>query len=135
MPAPRGWCEALLRVPDADTADRLIEDKLKAGDWAHHDSRSAALLVSASDTTTFSSVRKHRHHHGNAAAFGAVADMFGIIAGLAAADRYRDDYYDYGYDDGPYYAPYGYNGGSYDYAPGYRFRGSPGHSGHHHHHR
>src|SRR4029077_13929525 len=28
--------EALLRVPDADTADRLIEDKLKAGDWAHH---------------------------------------------------------------------------------------------------
>ena len=29
--------EALLRVPDADTADRLIEDKLKAGDWAHHD--------------------------------------------------------------------------------------------------
>ena len=28
--------EALLRVPDAETADRLIEDKLKAGDWAHH---------------------------------------------------------------------------------------------------
>src|SRR5215203_1078840 len=25
--------EALLRVPDADTADRLIEDKLRAGDW------------------------------------------------------------------------------------------------------
>src|SRR5450631_3177084 len=43
--------EALLRVPDADTADRLIEDKLKAGDWAHHDTRSAALLVSASAWT------------------------------------------------------------------------------------
>ncbi|HEY6023352.1 MAG TPA: bifunctional proline dehydrogenase/L-glutamate gamma-semialdehyde dehydrogenase PutA [Pseudolabrys sp.] len=43
--------EALLRVPDADTADRLIEDKLKAGDWAHHDARSAALLVSASAWT------------------------------------------------------------------------------------
>ncbi len=43
--------EALLRVPDADTADRLIEDKLKAGDWAHHESRSAALLVSASAWT------------------------------------------------------------------------------------
>src|SRR5580693_7014792 len=42
--------EALLRVPDADTADRLIEDKLKAGDWAHHD-RSTALLVSASAWT------------------------------------------------------------------------------------
>jgi RHH-type proline utilization regulon transcriptional repressor/proline dehydrogenase/delta 1-pyrroline-5-carboxylate dehydrogenase len=43
--------EALLRVPDADTADALIEDKLKAGDWAHHDTRSTALLVSASAWT------------------------------------------------------------------------------------
>jgi len=43
--------EALLRVPDAGTADRLIEDKLKAGDWAHHDARTAALLVSASAWT------------------------------------------------------------------------------------
>ena len=43
--------EALLRVPDADTADRLIEDKLKSGDWAHHDTRSASLLVSASAWT------------------------------------------------------------------------------------
>ncbi len=43
--------EALLRVPDAETADRLIEDKLKAGDWAHHDTRSTALLVSASAWT------------------------------------------------------------------------------------
>jgi RHH-type proline utilization regulon transcriptional repressor/proline dehydrogenase/delta 1-pyrroline-5-carboxylate dehydrogenase len=40
--------EALLRVPDAVTADRLIEDKLAAADWAHHEPRSAALLVSAS---------------------------------------------------------------------------------------
>ncbi|HET8973017.1 MAG TPA: bifunctional proline dehydrogenase/L-glutamate gamma-semialdehyde dehydrogenase, partial [Pseudolabrys sp.] len=43
--------EALLRVPDAETADRLIEDKLQAGDWAHHGSRSAPLLVSASAWT------------------------------------------------------------------------------------
>jgi RHH-type proline utilization regulon transcriptional repressor/proline dehydrogenase/delta 1-pyrroline-5-carboxylate dehydrogenase len=43
--------EALLRVPDAGTADRLIEDKLKSGDWAHHDAHSAALLVSASAWT------------------------------------------------------------------------------------
>jgi RHH-type transcriptional regulator, proline utilization regulon repressor / proline dehydrogenase / delta 1-pyrroline-5-carboxylate dehydrogenase len=43
--------EALLRVPDAETADRLIEDKLKAGDWAHRDARSATLLVSASAWT------------------------------------------------------------------------------------
>ncbi len=40
--------EALLRVPDAATADRLIEDKLSAGDFAGHEVRSGALLVSAS---------------------------------------------------------------------------------------
>jgi len=40
--------EALLRVPDAATADRLIEDKLGQGDFAHHESRSDALLVNAS---------------------------------------------------------------------------------------
>ncbi len=43
--------EALLRVPDAETADRLIEDTLQAGDWAHHDARSAGFLVSASAWT------------------------------------------------------------------------------------
>ncbi|MEJ2433082.1 MAG: bifunctional proline dehydrogenase/L-glutamate gamma-semialdehyde dehydrogenase PutA [Pseudolabrys sp.] len=43
--------EALLRVPDADTADALIEDKLRSGDWAHHDARSTAFLVSASAWT------------------------------------------------------------------------------------
>jgi RHH-type proline utilization regulon transcriptional repressor/proline dehydrogenase/delta 1-pyrroline-5-carboxylate dehydrogenase len=43
--------EALLRVPDPETADRLIEDKLKVGDWMHHDSRSESFLVSASAWT------------------------------------------------------------------------------------
>jgi RHH-type proline utilization regulon transcriptional repressor/proline dehydrogenase/delta 1-pyrroline-5-carboxylate dehydrogenase len=42
--------EALLRVPDAATADRLIEDKLGAGNWSLHD-RPASLLVSASAWT------------------------------------------------------------------------------------
>jgi RHH-type proline utilization regulon transcriptional repressor/proline dehydrogenase/delta 1-pyrroline-5-carboxylate dehydrogenase len=40
--------EALLRIPDAETADRLIEDKLAAGDFEHHQSKSDALLVNAS---------------------------------------------------------------------------------------
>ena len=40
--------EALLRVPDAATADRLIEDKLGQGDFAHHEARSEAFLVNAS---------------------------------------------------------------------------------------
>jgi RHH-type proline utilization regulon transcriptional repressor/proline dehydrogenase/delta 1-pyrroline-5-carboxylate dehydrogenase len=43
--------EALLRVPDAATADRLIEDKLASADWASHDVKSNALLVSASAWT------------------------------------------------------------------------------------
>jgi RHH-type proline utilization regulon transcriptional repressor/proline dehydrogenase/delta 1-pyrroline-5-carboxylate dehydrogenase len=43
--------EALLRVPDAATADRLIEDKLAAGRWRDGDIRSNALLVSASAWT------------------------------------------------------------------------------------
>ena len=43
--------EALLRVPDAVTADRLIEDKLAAGRWLEGDIRSTALLVSASAWT------------------------------------------------------------------------------------
>jgi len=40
--------EALLRVPDAATADTLIEDKLGQGDFAHHHVKSEALLVNAS---------------------------------------------------------------------------------------
>ncbi|BAT61738.1 bifunctional protein PutA [Variibacter gotjawalensis] len=40
--------EALLRVPDAATSDALIEDKLAAGDWTNRETRSDALLVSAS---------------------------------------------------------------------------------------
>jgi RHH-type proline utilization regulon transcriptional repressor/proline dehydrogenase/delta 1-pyrroline-5-carboxylate dehydrogenase len=43
--------EALLRVPDAATADRLIEDKLATGDWSSHNVKSSALLVSASAWT------------------------------------------------------------------------------------
>src|ERR1700756_800897 len=43
--------EALLRVPDAYTADRLIEDKLAPGDWAPPDVASSAFLVSASAWT------------------------------------------------------------------------------------
>src|ERR1700736_2988837 len=43
--------EALLRVPDAATADRLIEDQLATGDWSSHELKSHTLLVSASAWT------------------------------------------------------------------------------------
>jgi RHH-type proline utilization regulon transcriptional repressor/proline dehydrogenase/delta 1-pyrroline-5-carboxylate dehydrogenase len=40
--------EALLRIPDAHTADRLIADKLGEGDWERHLGDSDSLLVNAS---------------------------------------------------------------------------------------
>ena len=40
--------EALLRIPDAPTADALIRDKLARGDWERHLGASDSLLVNAS---------------------------------------------------------------------------------------
>jgi len=40
--------EALLRVPDADTMDELIEDKIAPSDWGKHLGHSASSLVNAS---------------------------------------------------------------------------------------
>ncbi len=39
--------ESLLRVPDDETLDKLIADKLTAGDFVHHETSSDALLVQA----------------------------------------------------------------------------------------
>jgi RHH-type proline utilization regulon transcriptional repressor/proline dehydrogenase/delta 1-pyrroline-5-carboxylate dehydrogenase len=40
--------EALLRIPDDATADRLIAEQLASGDWAAHSGRSESLFVNAS---------------------------------------------------------------------------------------
>jgi len=40
--------EALLRVPDAETMDALIEDKIAPSDWGRHLGKSASSLVNAS---------------------------------------------------------------------------------------
>ena len=40
--------EALLRIPDADTADRLIRDKIGGADWERHLGHSESILVNAS---------------------------------------------------------------------------------------
>lgn len=40
--------EALLRVPDAETIDALIEDKIAPSDWSRHLGHSASPLVNAS---------------------------------------------------------------------------------------
>ena len=40
--------EALLRIPDPDTADKLIRDKLGEADWKRHMGQSDSVLVNAS---------------------------------------------------------------------------------------
>ncbi len=40
--------EALLRVPDEDTADRLIAEKIQSGDWGAHKGKSPSGFVNAS---------------------------------------------------------------------------------------
>jgi len=40
--------EALLRVPDADTIDALIEDKIAPSDWGRHLGQSSSSMVNAS---------------------------------------------------------------------------------------
>ena len=40
--------EALLRIPDAATADRLIAGTIGSGDWSRHLGQSDSLLVNAS---------------------------------------------------------------------------------------
>ena len=40
--------EALLRIPDDVTADRLIAEKLQSGDWSSHAGQSESLFVNAS---------------------------------------------------------------------------------------
>jgi RHH-type proline utilization regulon transcriptional repressor/proline dehydrogenase/delta 1-pyrroline-5-carboxylate dehydrogenase len=40
--------EALLRIPDADTVDRLIRDKIAGADWERHIGQSDSLFVNAS---------------------------------------------------------------------------------------
>lgn len=39
--------EALLRIPDHETADRLIADKISKGDWSRHLGESPSLFVNA----------------------------------------------------------------------------------------
>jgi len=40
--------EALLRIPDSETADRLIKDKVGGADWARHLGKSDSVFVNAS---------------------------------------------------------------------------------------
>jgi len=78
--------EALLRVPDAATADRLIEDKLAAGRWLDGDIRATALLVSASAWTLGVAARIIHPGETPHTILDAVARRLGLPA-LRAATR------------------------------------------------
>jgi RHH-type proline utilization regulon transcriptional repressor/proline dehydrogenase/delta 1-pyrroline-5-carboxylate dehydrogenase len=70
--------EALLRIPDADTADRLIADKIAAGDWSSHLTDGGSLFVNAS---TWGLMLTGRIVQPDAA---TVRDPGGFVRGLAA---------------------------------------------------
>ena len=72
--------EALLRIPDDATADRLIADKIRAGDWASHLGDSQSLFVNASTWGLMLTGRIVRlEPHDLAAPAGAVSRVVGRI--------------------------------------------------------
>ncbi len=76
--------EALLRVPDAATADRFIEDKLGQGDFAHHRTKSSALLVNASAWALGLSARVIQPGETPQGTIGVIAKRLGLPAVRAA---------------------------------------------------
>jgi RHH-type transcriptional regulator, proline utilization regulon repressor / proline dehydrogenase / delta 1-pyrroline-5-carboxylate dehydrogenase len=76
--------EALLRVPDARTADRFIEDKLGEGDFIHHETKSSAFLVNASAWALGISARVIQPGETPQGTIGRLAKRLGVPAVRAA---------------------------------------------------
>ena len=76
--------EALLRVPDAPTADRFIEDRLGHGDFIHHETRSSAFLVNASAWALGMSARVIQPGETPQGTIGRLAKRLGLPAVRAA---------------------------------------------------
>jgi len=68
--------EALLRIPDAETANRLIKDKLGSADWKRHLGRSDSLFVNAS---TWGLMLTGRIIRLDAELTGDIASVFGKL--------------------------------------------------------
>src|SRR5436309_13084805 len=79
--------EALLRVPDARTADQFIEDKLGQGDFVHHETKSSAFLVNASAWALGMSARMVQPGETPQGTFGRLAERLGVPAWRAATRR------------------------------------------------
>ena len=78
--------EALLRVPDAETADRFIEDRLGQGNFIHHETRSSAFLVNASAWALGLSARVIQPGETPQGTIGRLAKRLGVPA-IRAATR------------------------------------------------
>jgi RHH-type proline utilization regulon transcriptional repressor/proline dehydrogenase/delta 1-pyrroline-5-carboxylate dehydrogenase len=76
--------EALLRVPDARTADQFIEDKLGHGDFVHHETKSSAFLVNASAWALGMSARVIQPGEMPEGTIGRLAKRLGVPAVRAA---------------------------------------------------
>jgi RHH-type transcriptional regulator, proline utilization regulon repressor / proline dehydrogenase / delta 1-pyrroline-5-carboxylate dehydrogenase len=76
--------EALLRVPDARTADQFIEDKLGHGDFVHHETKSSAFLVNASAWALGMSARVIQPGETPQGTIGRLAKRLGVPAVRAA---------------------------------------------------
>ena len=76
--------EALLRVPDARTADRFIEDRLGQADFVHHEVRSSAFLVNASAWALGMSARVIQPGETPQGTLGRLAKRLGVPAVRAA---------------------------------------------------
>src|SRR5580704_5965632 len=76
--------EALLRVPDARTADQFIEDKLGEGDFVHHETKSSAFLVNASAWAFGMSARVIQPGENPQGTIGRLAKRLGVPAVRAA---------------------------------------------------
>jgi RHH-type transcriptional regulator, proline utilization regulon repressor / proline dehydrogenase / delta 1-pyrroline-5-carboxylate dehydrogenase len=76
--------EALLRVPDAHTADQFIADKLGEGDFVHHETKSSAFLVNASAWALGISARVISPGETPEGTLGRLAKRLGVPAVRAA---------------------------------------------------
>ncbi len=73
--------EALLRIPDTETVDRLIRDKIAPADWQRHLGHSGSLFVNASTWALMLTGRLLRRE---TAGPGGEADLGGILRRFVA---------------------------------------------------
>ena len=79
--------EALLRIPDTETANRLIRDKLAASDWQSHLGASSSLFVNAS---TWGLMLTGRIMALNPAMVEDVGDFFGRLVARSGEPVIRE---------------------------------------------